>query len=153
MAISGHQSPLSSYHERRTFSPVATTQRARVVGIPSAAIASDARNSRTHERSTARPSKRRLKGVTPAPLSCTSSPFLSWPMLIARPSPRWPPYEPAKDAPYAVAQHSTFSAGAPPNVLRKASDSHSSTLRPRDAATSGECFVKDFRESKYPYRK
>ena len=79
-------------------SPVVTRQSERVVGMPSAAIASWPRNSRTLERSTARPSERRLYGVRPAPLSCTSFPS-TCPMEIARPSPRCPPYRPAKLAP------------------------------------------------------
>lgn len=51
---------------RRTASPVATRERARVVGMPSATNASDAANSRTDDRSTARPSARREYGVDPA---------------------------------------------------------------------------------------
>lgn len=127
-----------AYHWRTTPSPVITTQRQRVVGTRSAAIASDARNSRTHERSTARPSNCREYGVVPAPLSCSSNSPV-WPSEMARPSPRWPPYWPAKLAPYAVAQHSCPAGGEPENIFRKASDSTSAALMPRSAATSSEC--------------
>ena len=47
-----------------------TRHSARVVGMPSAAMASEHRNSRMDERSTARPSPRREYGVRPAPLIC-----------------------------------------------------------------------------------
>mmetsp|Transcript_45696 Transcript_45696/g.130434 ORF Transcript_45696/g.130434 Transcript_45696/m.130434 type:complete len:215 (-) Transcript_45696:48-692(-) len=49
-----------------------TSDSARVVSTPMACIASDARNSRTLERSTARPSAPLQKGVWPPPLSCIS---------------------------------------------------------------------------------
>eukprot|EP00962_Isochrysis_galbana_P027832 scaffold8762_cov114-Isochrysis_galbana.AAC.5 len=49
-----------------------TSAAARVVGTPNAAMASEARNSRTVDRSTFRPSAAREKGVWPAPLSWTS---------------------------------------------------------------------------------
>ncbi len=52
---------------RRTLSPVTVSDSARVVGMPSAAIASLPMNSRTEERSTARPSAVREYGVSPAP--------------------------------------------------------------------------------------
>ena len=70
---------------------------ARVVGMPSAFIASEQRNSRIDERSTARPSPMREYGVRPAPLSCSSigpaRPFSS-PSRMARPSPSWPAQTP-----------------------------------------------------------
>lgn len=100
---------------RITGSPVVTRLRARVVGTPTAAMYSEARNSRTEERSTARPSANLqggapgdlgrwggcegghthlLYGVWPAPLSWSSqrSPSLPTvcPIEIARPSPSWP---------------------------------------------------------------
>ena len=53
-------------------SPVSTRDRARVVGTCSACIASDTRNSRTLDRSTALPSKLRLKGDRPQPFNCNS---------------------------------------------------------------------------------
>ena len=49
-----------------------TSESARVVGTPSAAMVSDATNSRRLDRSTARPSEPRQKGVFPLPLSCNS---------------------------------------------------------------------------------
>eukprot|EP00965_Chrysotila_dentata_P139453 4610911-Pleurochrysis_carterae.AAC.3 len=55
--------PSRSYHWRRTPSPVRTTESARVVGTPSAAMASEAKNSRRADRSTARPSNPREKGL------------------------------------------------------------------------------------------
>ena len=65
-------------------------------------MASLHRNSRTEERSTARPSAVREYGVMPAPLSCSSqrSPaaFTVSPRVIARPSPscpaQWPNWWP-----------------------------------------------------------
>mmetsp|Transcript_13281 Transcript_13281/g.55777 ORF Transcript_13281/g.55777 Transcript_13281/m.55777 type:complete len:240 (+) Transcript_13281:1170-1889(+) len=92
-----------SYQGRRTTSPGGsdtTKLSARVVSTPRWNIASDARNSRMDERSTARPSAPRQKGVGPPPLSCisqrcvpfkvSSSPFRvpsTSPTLTARPSP------------------------------------------------------------------
>ena len=81
--------------------------RARVVGTRRQCMASLARNSRTDERSTARPSAPRQKGVCPPPFSCISqrrepaadanagsasgwrlaSGTTTSPMLTARPSP------------------------------------------------------------------
>ena len=57
---------------RRTGSGEPVTHSARVVGMPSACIASEHRNSRIDERSTARPSPMREYGVRPLPLSCSS---------------------------------------------------------------------------------
>jgi len=54
---------------RRTGSAEPVMHRARVVGTPSPAMASEPRNSRIEERSTARPSPMREYGVSPAPLS------------------------------------------------------------------------------------
>ena len=53
---------------RMTGSSPAAIASARVVGIPSASSASLARNSRTVERTTARPSPKRENAVRPAPL-------------------------------------------------------------------------------------
>ncbi|MNT20653.1 hypothetical protein D3C72_1559680 [compost metagenome] len=70
---------------------------ARDVGMPSAAMASEQRNSRIDERSTARPSPMREYGVAPAPFSCSSmgpcSVAIS-PSRMARPSPSWPAQTP-----------------------------------------------------------
>lgn len=49
-----------------------TMDKARVVGIPSACIASEQRYSRMEERRTARPSALREKGVRPEPFSWSS---------------------------------------------------------------------------------
>ena len=74
---------------------------ARVVGMPSAAIASEHRNSRIDERNTARPSPMREYGVSPAPLSCNSmrpgvgvSVAGRSPSRMARPSPSCPAHTP-----------------------------------------------------------
>ena len=48
------------------------TASARLVGMPSAAMYSDARNSRSELLSVASPSPKREKGVRPAPFNCTS---------------------------------------------------------------------------------
>mmetsp|Transcript_25905 Transcript_25905/g.60459 ORF Transcript_25905/g.60459 Transcript_25905/m.60459 type:complete len:217 (-) Transcript_25905:87-737(-) len=82
----------SAYHMRRTYCERdATSERARVVGTPSASIASETRNSRTDERRTARPSPPREKGVVPPPLSCSShrapADVSTSPSEMARPSP------------------------------------------------------------------
>ena len=61
-----------TYQGLRTISPVPTRLSARVVGTRRWCMASDTRNSLTLLRSTARPSKPRLKGVRPPPLSCSS---------------------------------------------------------------------------------
>ena len=64
---------------------------ARVLGMPRACIASEHRNSRIDERSTARPSPMREYGVLPEPLSCSSHSLPSVPRTppssSARPSP------------------------------------------------------------------
>mmetsp|Transcript_786 Transcript_786/g.2787 ORF Transcript_786/g.2787 Transcript_786/m.2787 type:complete len:227 (+) Transcript_786:611-1291(+) len=82
----------SLYHILRTRCvDEATSERARVVGMPRWCIASETRYSRTLERSTARPSPPREKGVVPAPLSCSSHrdppPHSTSPSDTARPSP------------------------------------------------------------------
>eukprot|EP00967_Tisochrysis_lutea_P009461 scaffold11158_cov32-Tisochrysis_lutea.AAC.2 len=60
----------SLYHIRCTRSVLdAIKDSARVVGTPRWCIASDTRNSRTLDRSTARPSPPRENGVVPPPLS------------------------------------------------------------------------------------
>ena len=76
---------------RYTVSPVATAARARVVGMPRAAMASLTRYSRSTGPRAARPSPEREKGVRPEPLSwmsrrAPSRPITS-PRRIARPSP------------------------------------------------------------------
>mmetsp|Transcript_77004 Transcript_77004/g.202032 ORF Transcript_77004/g.202032 Transcript_77004/m.202032 type:complete len:227 (+) Transcript_77004:201-881(+) len=71
-------------------SPDTTRERARVVETPMACMASETRNSRTLERSTARPSAPRQKGVCPPPFSCSSQrrpPTTTSPTETARPSP------------------------------------------------------------------
>ena len=71
----------SLYHMRRVAGePEATRQSARVVGTPIACIASDTKNSRIDERSTARPSPPREKGVVPDPLSWSSQRPLDSPL-------------------------------------------------------------------------
>mmetsp|Transcript_22795 Transcript_22795/g.77099 ORF Transcript_22795/g.77099 Transcript_22795/m.77099 type:complete len:231 (+) Transcript_22795:979-1671(+) len=79
------------YHARLAVSPLETRDSARVVGTPRANMASDAKNSRTEDRSTARPSAPRQNGVVPAPLSCSShlAPpgTTTSPTEMARPSP------------------------------------------------------------------
>jgi len=70
-----------------------------VVDTPSACIASEHRNSRIDERSTARPSPMREYGVRPAPLSWISNdgpPAAGChsPSSSARPSPSWPAQTP-----------------------------------------------------------
>mmetsp|Transcript_22435 Transcript_22435/g.89080 ORF Transcript_22435/g.89080 Transcript_22435/m.89080 type:complete len:228 (+) Transcript_22435:1144-1827(+) len=63
----------SEYHGRLTDSEEDTTSdSARVVGTPRKCIASEARNSRIDDRSTARPSAPRQNGVRPPPLSWSS---------------------------------------------------------------------------------
>eukprot|EP00962_Isochrysis_galbana_P044732 scaffold17434_cov114-Isochrysis_galbana.AAC.4 len=80
------------YHIRRTRCDCeATKQSARVVGIPRWCIASETRYSRMLERSTARPSPPREKGVVPPPFSCSSQRLplshTTSPKPWARPSP------------------------------------------------------------------
>mmetsp|Transcript_10772 Transcript_10772/g.33235 ORF Transcript_10772/g.33235 Transcript_10772/m.33235 type:complete len:227 (+) Transcript_10772:918-1598(+) len=75
MSSSGGASASSrrEYHGRRDVSAADTTRlSARVVGTPRKCMASDARNSRKLERSTARPSAPRQNGVLPPPLSWSS---------------------------------------------------------------------------------
>src|SRR6056297_2171701 len=76
---------------RTTVSPVVTAARARVVGTPSAAIASETMYSRITGPSQARPSPIRENGVLPAPFSWMSrrrpSRSITSPRRIARPSP------------------------------------------------------------------
>ncbi len=82
---------------RRTGIGEPTTASARVVGMPSACIASEPRNSRIDERSTARPSPMREYGVRPLPFSCTSigpAGVSISPSISARPSPSWPAQTP-----------------------------------------------------------
>mmetsp|Transcript_79549 Transcript_79549/g.221337 ORF Transcript_79549/g.221337 Transcript_79549/m.221337 type:complete len:223 (-) Transcript_79549:342-1010(-) len=63
----------AEYHGRWTVSPSDTmSDNARVVATPNECIASEARNSRIDERSTARPSAPRQNGVVPPPFSCSS---------------------------------------------------------------------------------
>mmetsp|Transcript_13105 Transcript_13105/g.30909 ORF Transcript_13105/g.30909 Transcript_13105/m.30909 type:complete len:208 (-) Transcript_13105:414-1037(-) len=85
--------PLRSTSRSTRVSEV-TSAAARVVGMPRWCIASEQRNSRIDERSTLRPSAVREKGVSPAPLSCSShrspSPLTSSPIYIAAPSPSCP---------------------------------------------------------------
>ena len=126
----GLDAAAGSYHGRRTTSPGScetTRLSARVVSTPRWNIASDARNSRMDERSTARPSAPRQNGVGPPPLSCIShlccvvgftnpSPALeprTSPTLTARPSPYplplpkgqfWNCLLPMMDSAYGVAQ-------------------------------------------------
>ena len=87
---------------RLTHSPVEATARLRVVGIPSACIASLMMYSRSIGPSAARPSPPREYRVRPPPLSCRSTRRPSGvrcsPRRIARPSPRfvkWPNWWPA----------------------------------------------------------
>src|SRR5438270_3495122 len=76
---------------RQTGSPVVTAASARVVGIPSAAIASLTMYSRRTGPSAARPSPSRENGVGPDPLSWmsrrTPSRSVTSPRRMARPSP------------------------------------------------------------------
>lgn len=69
----------------------ATREMARVVETPNACMASDAKNSRTDDRSTARPSAPRQNGVGPPPLSWNSHRLpdasSTSPSDTARPSP------------------------------------------------------------------
>ena len=80
-----------STSSRTTGSPVVTAASARVVGTPSAAIASLTTYSRSTGPSAARPSPPRENGVRPAPLSWMSRRLPSLPTTspsrIARPSP------------------------------------------------------------------
>mmetsp|Transcript_9604 Transcript_9604/g.17302 ORF Transcript_9604/g.17302 Transcript_9604/m.17302 type:complete len:240 (+) Transcript_9604:31-750(+) len=91
LASRGSSSVISLYHGRWVVSsPETTSDSARVVSTPRRNIASLARNSRMEERSTARPSARRQKGVGPPPFSCISHrcpPTVTSPTLMARPSP------------------------------------------------------------------
>jgi hypothetical protein len=77
---------------RRTRSPVATTASARVVGMPSACIASPITYSRSIGPTAALPSPPRANGVRPEPFRCRSRrrPWTSStsPSSSARPSPR-----------------------------------------------------------------
>ena len=86
-----------SVSSRCTGNSEPTIASARVVGMPRAAIASEHRNSRIDERSTARPSPIREYGVRPAPFNCSShgpaSPRTS-PSRWARPSPSRPAQTP-----------------------------------------------------------
>ena len=69
----GSSGEITEYQGRLDVSrPDTTSDSARVVSIPSAHIASDAKNSRTELRSTARPSPPRQKVVVPPPFSCIS---------------------------------------------------------------------------------
>mmetsp|Transcript_33062 Transcript_33062/g.112241 ORF Transcript_33062/g.112241 Transcript_33062/m.112241 type:complete len:228 (-) Transcript_33062:611-1294(-) len=71
--ISGTSACRPLYQGRRVVSPPETTSdKALVVSTPRKCIASDARNSRSDDRSTARPSAPRQKGVWPPPLSWSS---------------------------------------------------------------------------------
>mmetsp|Transcript_48257 Transcript_48257/g.114830 ORF Transcript_48257/g.114830 Transcript_48257/m.114830 type:complete len:244 (+) Transcript_48257:1115-1846(+) len=137
-------SAVSRYHARMTVSPDATTDRARVVPTPRWCIASDCRNSRMHERRTARPSNRRENGVRPHPLSCSSkrSPGFGTTsaMLMARPSPSCPNHVPACEHPYTVA-HALADPGTgafPPMTAANSSEEHSAGSRPMSVAHSGE---------------
>mmetsp|Transcript_11327 Transcript_11327/g.28590 ORF Transcript_11327/g.28590 Transcript_11327/m.28590 type:complete len:219 (+) Transcript_11327:406-1062(+) len=91
LARRGSSSRISLYQGRCVVSSPETTRlSARVVSTPRRNMASLARNSRMEERSTARPSARRQKGVGPPPLSCISHrspPTTTSPTLMARPSP------------------------------------------------------------------
>ena len=82
-----------SISSRRTGASEPVMHSARLVGMPSACMASLHRNSRMELRSTARPSPMREYGVSPAPLSCTSCGpcgVANSPSKMARPSPSWP---------------------------------------------------------------
>ena len=92
---------------RITRSPVVTAASARVVGMPSACMASLTRYSRSTGPSAARPSPPREKGVRPAPLSCTSRRVpprsTTSPSRMARPSPSCGTKPPNWCPAYAVA--------------------------------------------------
>mmetsp|Transcript_2302 Transcript_2302/g.10456 ORF Transcript_2302/g.10456 Transcript_2302/m.10456 type:complete len:275 (+) Transcript_2302:1139-1963(+) len=122
-ALDALLSAAESYQGLRAASPPrdTTNDSARVVSTPSACIASDARNSRTEDRSTARPSAPRQKGVGPPPLSCISHRTPSGPSTspteTALPSPYPLPVPngqlltcrcPMMDNAYGVAQESMF---------------------------------------------
>mmetsp|Transcript_47748 Transcript_47748/g.113050 ORF Transcript_47748/g.113050 Transcript_47748/m.113050 type:complete len:310 (+) Transcript_47748:538-1467(+) len=125
---------------------------ARVVGTPSAHIASDAKNSRTDDRSTARPSAPRQNGVRPPPFSCISHrcPFTTTsPMLCARPSPYPFPLpkgqfpvcrSPMMLSAYGVAQHSSPGTcfWSPLKNRTNRSDFTSASLSPSDSAIASE---------------
>mmetsp|Transcript_13321 Transcript_13321/g.56309 ORF Transcript_13321/g.56309 Transcript_13321/m.56309 type:complete len:257 (-) Transcript_13321:617-1387(-) len=85
-----------SYHGLRATSPPrdTTSDSALVVSTPSACIASDAKNSRMDDRSTARPSAPRQNGVGPPPLSCISH--------LSPSGPRTSPTETARPSPYPL---------------------------------------------------
>ena len=73
---------------RATRSPVATTASARVVGMPSACIASPITYSRSIGPTAALPSPPRANGVRPEPFRCRSRAVPTSPSSSARPSPR-----------------------------------------------------------------
>jgi hypothetical protein len=69
---------------RSTCAPVPTSDSARVVGTPSAFIASLATNSRRLLRITARPSAILLYGVAPAPCMMASASFVTLMQMVIR---------------------------------------------------------------------
>mmetsp|Transcript_65941 Transcript_65941/g.148834 ORF Transcript_65941/g.148834 Transcript_65941/m.148834 type:complete len:248 (-) Transcript_65941:577-1320(-) len=114
--------PFPEYHGRLDFSPPAppapdwTRLSARVVGTPRACMCSDARNSRTELRSTARPSAPRQKGVRPPPLSCSSH----------RRAPSTPPGTAARRVGLFAAAH-TLGAWLPPTACGPRASAGTST--------------------------
>ena len=123
------------------------------MGTRRACIASEARNSRTLDRSTARPSPPRQNGVAPPPLSCSShrSPAAvsTSATLSARPSPYPLPVpngqllvyrRPMMLSAYGVAHASSGAARSwsPEKKAAKAAEAAASPESPSARATAGE---------------
>ena len=81
-------------------------------------MCSDAKNSRTHERSTARPSNWRENGVVPAPLSWTSC-ECSWPRFNRAAVAALAAVSAGERRAVAVAHVSSVAGGEPENHARK----------------------------------